>query len=87
MFSDHFQNIFYLYSLTEDVVASRNDCYRVVPHKVSTIEGIDWIGTSQRMNCLQSLALCRLVHIDGLPCEFYKAMWNTIGDAFSYMDA
>ena len=27
-----------LYRLTEDMFATRNDCYRVVPHKVSTVD-------------------------------------------------
>jgi hypothetical protein len=24
--------------------------------------------------------------MDGLPCEFYKAMWDTIGDDFSHLE-
>lgn len=34
MFSDHFQNIFSPYSLIYTMVADRNACHKVVPHKV-----------------------------------------------------
>jgi hypothetical protein len=78
MFGDHFQNIFSPYPLLESVVAAKNACYRVVPHKVSVVDHdrLDKDFTKDKL----FVALCLMKNgkspgIDGLPCEFYKAMW------------
>ena len=38
IFSDHFQNIFSPYPLTDIVVATRNACYKVVSNKVFVVD-------------------------------------------------
>jgi hypothetical protein len=85
MFSGHFQNIFSHYHLSESVVAARDACFRVVPHKVL-------IGDRDRLErdfmkdeffvALSSMQNGKSSGIDGLPCEFYKEMWDIVGDDF-----
>jgi hypothetical protein len=46
---------------------------------------IDWTGTSRRKSSLLPSPQCKMgnhLGIDGLPCEFYKVMWDTTGDDF-----
>jgi hypothetical protein len=85
MFSAHFENIFSDYHLLELVVAARDACYKVVPHKV-------YIGDRDRLEIyftkddffvsLSSMQNGKSLGIDGLPCEFYKEMWDMVGVNF-----
>lgn len=66
-------------------MAARTSCYQVIPHQVS-------VGDRDRLDSDFTkdelfAALCSMQNgkspgMDGLPCEFYKAMWDTVGDDF-----
>jgi hypothetical protein len=67
-------------------VATRNALYRLFPHKVSIVNyyRLDRDFTNDEI----FVALCSVKNgksprIDGFPCEFYKAMWDIVGDDFS----
>jgi hypothetical protein len=66
-------------------VATRNPCYRVVPHKVSVVD-YDRLNKDftkdEHFAHFCSMKNGKSLGIDGFPCEFYKVMWDTIGDDF-----
>ena len=88
MFSDHFQNIFCPYLLTDTMVTPIYSCYKVVPNKVSVVDHdrLDRYFTEEELfAALSSVNNGKSHGLDGIPCEFYKVIWDTIGDDFCHM--
>lgn len=80
-----FRICFSPYPLSDSVVAARDACYRVVPHKVSVVDHdrLDREFTKDELFAtLCSMKNGKSPGMDGLPCEFYKAMWDNVGDYF-----
>jgi hypothetical protein len=77
--------IFTPYSLMDSVVVARNVCYKIVPCKVS-IDDRDMLDMDffkeELFVALGSMQNGKSSSMDGLPCEFFEAMWDTIGDDF-----
>jgi len=77
LFGDHFHNIFSPYRFSDSIVAARNACYKVVPHKVFVVDRdrLDRDLTKDELFAsLCSMKSGKSPGIDGLPCGFYKAM-------------
>jgi hypothetical protein len=85
MFGLHFQNMFSPCALTDSVVGARNSYYKVILHKVP-IGDEDRLGSDflkdKLFVALSSMQNGKSSGLDGLPCEYYKAMWNTMGIIF-----
>jgi hypothetical protein len=81
MFSSHFQSFFSPYDLIDGVVVAWDACYRVVPCKVSSG---DWdqldrdFLRDELFTGLSTMQNGKSLRHDGLPCEFYKAMWDSM---------
>jgi hypothetical protein len=66
-------------------MATRNSCYKVILPNVSM-----WVQDRLDSDFLKEelfATLCSMQNenspsMNGLPCKFYKAMWDTIGDDF-----
>lgn len=64
---------------------ARKSCYNVIPRKVARgdREKLETNFTKEELfKALNSMQNGKASGIDGLPCEFYKAMWDSIGDDF-----
>ena len=84
MFSVHFQNIFSAYSLSKLVLTAR-DAYCGVTHKVSLSNRDKLDGNfikEELFVALSSMLIGESSSINGLPCEFYKVIWDTVRDDF-----
>lgn len=85
MLSDHFQKIFSANPMTNTIFDARNYCLKMVPHNISICnqDRLDKDFTKEEIfNALTSMKSCKSLGIDGLHCEFYKAMSGTMGDYF-----
>jgi hypothetical protein len=83
MFSFHFQNTFTPYTLPDEVVATRDAYCNVVSCKVSCRDRdrLDRDFSREELYvALSSMHNSKSSVLDGLPCEFFKAMRDTIGD-------
>jgi len=63
MISSHFHNIFSHYALMDGVVATKNSCHCLVPHKVSFNDRNMLDSDFPRKNYLLYYILCRMVNI------------------------
>lgn len=66
-------------------MATRNACCKVVPLKVSSRawDRLDRDFLKEELfGTLTLMKNGKALGMDGLPCEFSKAMWNIIGDDF-----
>ena len=88
MFSEHFHNIFSSLTMAKSTLVARNSCFKVVPHKVSICDRdrLEKDFTKEYFfNVLNLMKNDRSPGIDGLPCEFYKTMWDIVGDDVLHM--
>jgi hypothetical protein len=64
-------------------MGSRNSCHKVIPHKIS-IRNRDQLNRyflkEDPFVALSSMQNGKLRGLDVLPCKFYTAMWETVGD-------
>jgi hypothetical protein len=89
MFSFHFQNIFSPYALTNGVVVTRDACCMIFPHKVLNGDRntLDKYFLREELHVsLTHMQNGNSLGIDGLPCEFYKAIKETINGDFYCLD-
>ena len=85
MFSAHFQNIFSAYPLSKLVLTAGDAYFGVVTHKVSLSNRDKLDGTfikEELFVALSSMLIGESSSINGLPCEFYKVIWDTVRDDF-----
>jgi len=85
MFSGYFQKKFFDYHLLESIVVSRDACYRLVSHKVlirdpNILEG--YFTKDEFLVSLSSMKNRKSLGIDVFYFEYYKVMWDTMGDVF-----
>lgn len=70
------------------MVAARDACCRVVPRKVSVgdRDRLDRVFTKDELYAtLSSMQNGKSPGLYGLPCEFYKSLWDAIGEDFCSM--
>lgn len=74
--------------MADKVVVARDFYYRVIPHKVS-IRDKDTINNDlSKEELFATLSFMwngKSPRLDIFPCEFYKGMWETVGDDFCHL--
>jgi hypothetical protein len=69
--------------LTNRLVEARNACVQVIPCKISVVDrdGLDGdFSKNELFVTLNSIQNGMSPKINGLSCQFFKAMWDMVGD-------
>lgn len=79
----HFQKKNSPYALSYRIVCAKIQCYKVIPYKVFLMERENLnakINKDELLSSLNSTKEGKSLRLDGLPSEFFKRMWDIMGE-------